>query len=147
MPKNSIKRKTSGAIKTVIHARESADAKIRGSITNLLLNRKRNRLLEFDLVLLLFLSNLGDDWLIPMTRQKLAEFTNEKYLRVCASLKRLQDLGYLLVVKTVDKKGIIVSPELLNEGWPKKKEGKIGFWKRMIKLMGKENEPQFSIHC
>ena len=147
MPENTVKSKRRPPAKAAIDAKEVLDAKVRASVSNLVLHRKANKILDFDIVLLQFLSNLTDDWLIPMTRKKIAAMLDEKYPRICSSLKRLEDAGHLLVVKDLGRKAIIVSPELLNEGWPGKKMRKIRFWGKMIKLMGKENESQFSIHC
>jgi hypothetical protein len=96
---------------------------------NVLINRKTYSLSTFDVMLFGFLIYLSRTRVfIQLTTSQLAEEICEPYSKVSKSIKALGDINLVRKVAYKEKRGIMVSPEIINNGTNKIRAFKVKLW-------------------
>lgn len=100
-----------------------------------LLTKDANRLglTNAELRILLHLFGLNKvKFIIAISRGRLAEDLGINYVTTCAALKKLIEFQLIRRVKYKQVEGIIVTPDLVNDGTPRRKAFKRTLWENKI---------------
>lgn len=81
-------------------------------------------------------------FIIVITRGRLAEDLKINYATTCAALKKLTEFQLIRRVKYKKAEGIIVTPDLVNDGSPRRKAFKRMLWEREIVQPEKIERPR-----
>ena len=97
---------------------------------NMFVHRKKHSLSLFDVALFGYLCFLSRTRIfIKKTTAELAEDISEPYSKVAKSIQMLHRIDFLRRVKYKDDKGIMISPDLINNGDDKTKSFKLKLWR------------------
>lgn len=81
-------------------------------------------------------------FIIVISRGRLAEDLNISYATTCAALRKLTEFQLIRRVKYKKAEGIIVTPDLINDGSPRRKAFKRMLWEREIVQPEKIEQPR-----
>lgn len=96
---------------------------------NMFVHRKKHSLSLFDVALFGYLCFLSRTRIfIKKTTAQLAEDISEPYSKVAKSIQMLHKLDLLRRVTYKDDKGIMISPDLINNGDDRSKSFKFKLW-------------------